>query len=79
MPSTAPWAARHDASGGYSFFAGNRMFSVKTLALAIALAVAACAAKPVEFSKPDKNAPVWDLNVGSDDGANDLIHPAGEN
>jgi hypothetical protein len=44
------------------------------ICIVIVLAASACTPAPVEFSKPDKNAPTWDLNPGRWPGTNDLIH-----
>ncbi len=44
------------------------------LAVFFLLVLAACTPAPVQFSKPDKNAAVWDLNPGRWPGTNHLIH-----
>jgi len=47
---------------------------MKLIAIIVLLAVSACSPAPVQFSRPDKDAKVWDLNPGRWPGTNDLIH-----
>ena len=47
---------------------------MKTIALLVLLALAACSSGPAQFSKPDGDAQAWDLNPGRWPGTNDLIH-----
>lgn len=47
---------------------------MKTLALALLLALAACERHPPPLNEPDANAPVWNLNMDQMTGTNDLRH-----
>jgi hypothetical protein len=42
--------------------------------LAILLALGACEHHPPPLNQPAENAPVWNLNVGQQQGTNDLMH-----